>query len=372
MRRLANILWLGVKELRSLAGDPVLALFMVYSFTLAVYSQATGISYELRNASVAILDEDRSQLSARLRDSLLPPQFKPPELITAEEVDRRMDMARNTFVLDIPPHFERELVAGRQPAIQLNVDATAMSQAGIGAGYLQRIVTQELAAFFNAADVTPVALRIRTAFNPNSESGWFVGVVALINNITMLTVLLAGAAVIREREHGTLDHLLAMPVTPLEIALSKLWANGLIITGAAGLSLWFVVHGAVGMPIAGSIPLFLLGVALYLFFATAVGLLLGTVARSMPQLGLLFMLVVLPMSLLSGGNSPFESMPFTLQVVMSAFPSTHFVAFAQAILYRGAGLDIVWPQFFVTGAIGALVMAAALLRFRIAIAKAVG
>lgn len=187
----------------------------------------------------------------------------------------------------------------------------------------------------------------------------------------MLAVLLAGAAVIREREHGTLDHLLVMPVSPLEIALAKLWANGLVITVATGLSLWFVVHKAVGMPIAGSVTLFLAGVALYLLFATAIGLLLGTVARSMPQLGLLFILVVLPMNLLSGGNSPFESMPFALQVIMSAFPSTHFVAFAQAILYRGAGIDIVWPQFLATGLIGMLVLVAALLRFRATTAQAV-
>ncbi|MFL5332877.1 MAG: ABC transporter permease [Geminicoccaceae bacterium] len=372
MRRLANIVWLGVKELRSLAADPVLLLFMIYAFSLAIYSQATGLSFELRNASVAIVDEDHSPLSARLRDALLPPFFKPPRMIEAREVDRRMDTGRFTFVLDIPPNFQRDLMAGRHPEIQLNVDATAMSQAGIGAGYLQQILAQEIATFVNAGSSSPVALQMRTAFNPNSESSWFTGVVALINNITMLAVLLAGAAVIREREHGTLDHLLVMPVSPLEIALAKLWSNGLVITVATGLSLWFVVHKAVGAPIAGSVPLFLAGVALYLFFATAIGLLLGTVARSMPQLGLLFILVVLPMNLLSGGSSPFESMPAALQLVMSAFPSTHFVAFAQAILYRGAGLDIVWPQFLATGLIGAVVMALALRRFRIAIAQAVG
>lgn len=372
MRRLSNILWLGVKELRSLAADPVLLLFMAYAFSLAIYSQATGLSYELRNASVAILDEDRSPLSARMRDALLPPYFKPPVEIAADAVDRAMDAGRFTFVLDIPPHFQRDLIAGHRPEIQVNIDATAMTQAGIGASYLQQILAQEIAAFFGGNTADPVALRMRTAFNPNSESSWFTGVMALINNVTMLAVLLAGAAVIREREHGTLDHLLVMPVTPLEIALAKLWSNGLVITLATGLSLWFVVHRAVGAPIAGSIPLFLAGTALYLFFATAIGLLLGTVARSMPQLGLLFILVVLPMNMLSGGNSPFESMPFALRVVMSAFASTHFVAFAQAILYRGAGLEIVWPQFLATGLIGAVVMAVALRRFRIAIAQAVG
>ncbi|MBL6456337.1 ABC transporter permease [Belnapia sp. T6] len=370
MRRLANILWLGIKELRSLAADPVLLFFVIYAFSLAVYSQATGISFELRNASVGILDEDRSPLSLRLREALLPPHFKPPEAIAADELDRLMDTGRYTFVLDIPPDFQRDLIAGHQPQIQLNVDATAMSQAGIGAGYLQQILAQEIAAFLKADPAAPVALQMRIAFNPDNESSWFTGVVAVINNITMLAVLLAGAAVIREREHGTLDHLLVMPVSPLEIALAKLWSNGLVITLATGFSLWFVVHEVIGMPIAGSLSLFLLGVALYLFFATAIGLLLGTVARSMPQLGLLFILVVLPMNLLSGGNSPFESMPFALQVIMSAFPSSHFVAFAQAILYRGAGFGIVWPQFLATGLIGALVLAVALLRFRAAIAQA--
>lgn len=169
MRRLANILWLGIKELRSLVADPVLLLFMIYAFSFAIYSQATGLSFELRNASVAIVDEDRSQLSTRLRDVLLPPFFKPPEMIPADEVGRRMDTARYTFVLDIPPNFERDLVAGHHPAIQINVDATAMSQAGIGAGYLQQILAREIAAYFNTASTGPVALQMRTAFNPNSE-----------------------------------------------------------------------------------------------------------------------------------------------------------------------------------------------------------
>ncbi len=195
---------------------------------------------------------------------------------------------------------------------------------------------------------------------------------AILNNVTLLAVLLAGAAVVREREHGTLDHLLVLPVTPFDIAMAKVWSNGLVITTATGLSLWFVVHYLLGVPVAGSISLFLGGVALYLFFATAIGLLLGTVAQSMPQLGLLFILVVLPMNLLSGGSTPFESMPHLLQAVMSISPSTHFVSFAQAVLYRGAGLDIVWPQLLTSAGIGTSALLAALLRFRSSMAAASG
>jgi ABC-2 type transport system permease protein len=119
-----------------------------------------------------------------------------------------------------------------------------------------------------------------------------------------------------------------------------------------------------GVPIAGSVPLFLVGVLIYLFFATAIGLFLGTIARSMPQLGLLYILVAIPLNMLSGSNTPVESMPPLLRTIMQASPSTHFVSFAQAILYRGAGFDVVWPQFLTVALIGGLFLGLALLRFR--------
>ena len=205
---------------------------------------------------------------------------------------------------------------------------------------------------------------MRIAFNPNVTTAWFTSVMGIINSITMLAIILAGAAVVREREHGTMDHLLVMPLTPFEIAMSKIWANGLVIVVAVGLSLRLVVHGLLGVPIAGSIPLFLIGAAVYLFFATAIGIFLGTIARSMPQLGLLYLLVFLPMNMLSGSNTPLESMPAWLATIMQASPSTHFVSLAQAILYRGAGFAVVWPQFVIVALIGGLFLGLALLRFR--------
>src|SRR3974390_503472 len=186
----------------------------------------------------------------------------------------------------------------------------------------------------------------------------------IINSITMLAIILAGAALVREREHGTMDHLMVMPLSPFEIAMSKIWANGFVIAGAVGLSLYLVVRTLLKVPIAGSIPLFMFGAALYLFFATAIGLFLGTVARSMPQLGLLYMLVAVPLNILSGNATPLESMPPWLAMLMQASPSTHFVSFAQAILYRGAGLDVVWPQFLAVAGIASLFLVLSLLRFR--------
>lgn len=367
MRHIANIFWLGTKELRSFMSDYVLLGLVVYAFSLAILAQARDNSQELHNAAIAVVDEDQSELSRRIIQAFLPPYFKPAQIIAERDIVPLMNAGRFTFVVDIPPHFERDVLGGHHPGIQLDVDATAMVQAGLGSGYAQKILTTEVAGFLSRSDevpLSPVNLVVRIAFNPNVTSAWFTSVMGIIGNITMLAILLGGAAIIREREHGTMDHLLVMPLMPFEIAMAKIWANGLVITGAAGLSLYIVVGTILGVPIAGSIPLFMVGVAIYLFFATAIGLFLGTVARSMPQLGLLFMLVFLPMNLLSGNNTPLESMPHWLATLMQASPSTHFVSFSQSILYRGAGLDVVWPQFLVTGLIGGLFLGLALIRFR--------
>jgi ABC-2 type transport system permease protein len=368
MPSLTNIFWLGTKELRSFAHDYVLLGLIVWAFSVAVYAQAQSSSQELHNAAIAIVDEDNSPLSHYITEGFyLPPYFKRPEFITLRDVNRLMDNGSYTFILDIPLHFERDVLAGRQPAIQVNVDATVMVQAGIGAGYIQQILTTQIRNFLSRSErapPSPVTLDVRVAFNPNVTTSWFTSVMGIINNVTMLAIILSGAAVVREREHGTMDHLLVMPVTPFEIAMSKVWANGLVITIAVGLSLTVIVRALLGIPVAGSIVLFLTGVVIYLFFATAIGIFLATVARTMPQLGLLYLLVATPMNILSGSNTPLESMPRLLQIIMQASPSTHFVSFAQAILYRGAGLDVVWPEFLAVAFMGGLFFYLALLRFR--------
>jgi ABC-2 type transport system permease protein len=209
---------------------------------------------------------------------------------------------------------------------------------------------------------------VRKAFNPNGDVVWFNAIVALVNQITLLTVTLTGAALIREREHGTLEHLLVMPVTAFEIALAKVWANGLVILTAATFCLLAVVRGVLAVPTAGSIPLFVGGVAIYLFFATALGIFLGTVSRTMAQFGLLVILTVFTLQMLSGGNTPVESQPEWLQRLTLVLPSRHFVSFAQAILFRGAGFDLVWREFAAVAAIGAAFLLYAVSRFRASIA----
>ena len=367
LRSAGTIFWLGTKELRSFLHDTVLIVLVIYAFSLAVISQAQSNSQELNKASIAVADEDNSPLSRRIMHAFLPPLFLPPQPIAIDDIVPAMNASQYTFVIDIPTHFERDVLAGKSPALQIDVDATAMIQAGLGSGYAEQIINTEIADYLSNAEglpLSPVNLIVRIAFNPNVTTAWFSSVMGIINNVTMLAIIMSGAAVIREREHGTMDHLLAMPISPFQIAMSKVWANGLIITVAVGLSLYVVVRAILAVPIAGSIPLFMVGVMVYLFFATAIGIFLGTVTKSMPQLGLLFMLVFLPMNMLSGSNTPLESMPHWLATIMEASPSTHFVSFAQSILYRGAGMSVVWPQFLAVALVAGIFLVLALWRFR--------
>ncbi|SEM09907.1 ABC-2 type transport system permease protein [Syntrophus gentianae] len=363
----ANIFHLGIKELRSLLRDPVILFLILYAFSLAIYVSATAMPETLHKAPIAIVDEDRSPLSSRIIDAFYPPYFLPPALISQAEMDARMDAGLDTFAINIPPDFQRDVLAGRSPTIQLNVDATRMSQAFTGSGYIQTIISGEISSFlqgYRANPTPPVDLALRARFNPQLNKSWFGAVMKVIDNVTMLSIILTGAALIREREHGNVEHLLVMPVTPFEIMAGKVWAMALVVLAATACSLIFVVQGMLEVPIEGSILLFLAGAALHLFATTSLGIFLGTVARSMPQFGLLMMLILLPLQILSGSVTPRESMPEFVQFAMLAAPNTHFVILAQAILYRGAGLAVVWPQFVTLALIGTTLFGLSLARFR--------
>ncbi len=369
--RAANIIYLGIKELRGLARDPAMLALIVFAFSFSIYSASTAMPEQLSKAAIAIVDEDRSPLSARIADAFFLPFFMPPSMIAPPEMDHRMDAGIDTFALDIPPEFQRDLLAGRRPTIQLNVDATRMSQAFTGAGYVQSIVASEIEAFvrrYRASVPAPVELTLRARFNPSLTISWFGSVIEVVNNVTMLSIILTGAALIREREHGTIEHLLVMPVTPLEIMAGKIWSMALVVLAACALSLLLVVQGLLAVPLQGSVALFLAGAAVHLFATTSLGVFLATVARSMPQFGLLLILVLLPLEMLSGGTTPRESMPEIVQYLMLAAPTTHFIMLGQAILFRGAGFETVWPQFIALAVIGLLLFTMALARFR----KAVG
>jgi ABC-2 type transport system permease protein len=371
MRRLRRIVWLGLKETASLRRDRVMLGLLVWAFSLAILVEAGGVTGSVRNASVGVVDEDGSALSRSLIATFQPPEFQPPVAITDGEIDAAMDAGRFLFVLVVPPRFEADLRAGRGPALQLLVDATAMEQAGLGHGYMVRLMSDEIARFLRDRGLAAgpaVALVTRSAFNPNRDQAQFRAVVSLINHVTIMAMVLTGAAVMREREHGTIEHLLALPLTPFDIAAAKILANAAMVLVAATLSLLLVIEGLMAIPVEGSRLLFVGLTAIYLVSAAAFGVFLATLSRSMAQFALLAILAVMAIQFLSGGETPVEGQPGWLQSLTLLLPSRHYVEASQAIVFRGAPLSAVAGNLLGIVALGAALLVGSLTLFRRSVA----
>jgi ABC-type multidrug transport system, permease component len=236
---LRNTWHLGIKEFHSLARDMALLFLIVFMFSVSIYADARAKPESLNRASIAVVDEDRSQLSTRMVAALQPPQFITPEQVGLADMDRGMDAGRHTFVLDIPPGFQRDV----SPAAARRCSSTSTPPARARRRPAPA-TSRPSSPTRSAPSCTACACRRRSRWSwcrapCSTPTSTLVvrGDQRLINNVTMLGILLTGAALIREREHGTIEHLLVMPVTPLEIMLSKIWSMGVVVLVASSFSL---------------------------------------------------------------------------------------------------------------------------------------
>ena len=366
---LRHIWSLGLKEIMGIGRDPLLIVLIIYSFSMSVYITAKAAPDAIDHAAIAVVDEDQSTLSKRITDAFMPPLFLKPVLLSRADIDHALDRGQYTFVVVFPPDFQEKVLANNDPEVQVNVDATRMAQAFTGNGYIQSIILKEVQDFVKESTAAPpvtytAQALIRNRFNPNLTKSWESAMSQLINNIAMIALILTGAALIRERERGTLEHLMVTPVNPVEIMIAKVWSMSLVVLVATGISLMWVVHGILQVPLAGSFWLFMFAVMINLFAMTSLGIFLACFARDMPQLGILMILVLMPMNILSGGTTSQESMPELIQYIMLFAPTTYFVDFSDAILFRGADLTLIWKTFLGMTLLGCGYFLIALSRFR--------
>ncbi|MEZ5684668.1 MAG: ABC transporter permease [Paracoccaceae bacterium] len=367
MQSLRNIVHLTLKELRAIRRDKVMLVLIAYVFTVAVWLVAEAGSTEVRDLSVAVIDEDNSPLSLRLSDAIRPPLFAPPVRLSPEAAGQAQLRGDYVLFVAIPPGFERDLRKGRAAEVQILADATAIAFAGNGASFMAQVLSQSARDYLapGSTETSLVNVVFHNRFNPNLTARWFTSVMQLMNNVTVLMLILSGASLIREREHGTIEHVLVMPVRPHEIVLSKIFASGLVILLASLASLLVVIHAMMGVPVSGSLALYALGAALYVIAAASIGLMLASFTHNMGQYGLLAIPVIIVMILLSGGMTPLESMPEAMQLVIRLLsPAPHFVGFTQSVLYRGAGLSTVLPELAAMATMAGLALMLVLARFR--------
>ncbi len=362
------------KELVQLLRDIPLMAFLIYSFTLSVYVTGNGIQTQLRNAGLLVYDADRSLSSRELVSRFHLPYFRfDGELIHADEGFRRLDRGRSMMVLDIPARFHEALVSGEPTAVQLLVDTTNAPQGLSAAGYAARIVGQfgqESVLARNglaASSSTTVPMIVsdhRVWYNQDQNETWFESISHLLRMITIFAVLLPAAALVREKERGTVEQLLVSPLTPVQIMLPKVVAMTLMILGATAVALFGVMQPVFGVPIRGSLFLLFSLTALFIVATAGIGVFASTVTKNQAQVGMMTLLVVAPILLLSGIFTPMETMPAWVQYLMALSPLRYFIEIATGILLKGVGFDMLWSQALSMGVVGASLFGFGLWRFR--------
>ncbi len=362
------------KELLQLSRDVPLLLFLLYSFSLSVYVSGAGIAMQLNNAGLLVHDGDHSESSRELIHRFHEPYFRfDGEVRDPQEGMTQLDQGKAMVLLDIPPRFH-ELIRGREPvAVQLQVDTSNAPQGLSAATYAARIVggySFDLAlsrlggASSGAMRMPTVNSAHRVWYNQDQDETWFQSISHILRMVTLFAFLLPAAALVREKEHGTVEQLLVSPITPLQIMLSKVLAMTLVILAATVLAMVTVLRPVFGVPIKGSLALFFLLTALYSFTTAGFGLFAATVTRNQAQVGMIALFVISPMLLLSGVATPFEAMPSWVQSIMALSPLRYFVDVTYGILLKGVGLDLLWDSVLSMALLGGALFGLGMWRFR--------
>ena len=284
-----------------------------------------------------------------------------------------LDDGQTMFVLDIPPGFQEDLLAGRPTGVQLQVDTTNTVLAVLGTSYASQIVARfgleaglERAGLGGASELQTVP-RIeddhRVWFNPNQKDEWFMSLSQLLNMITLVAIMLPAAAMVREKERGTVEQLVVSPLSPFQIMFPKVLAMTAVILAGTLPSLGTVVFPVFGVPLRGSFGLFLVVTALYVFTSAGLGLFAATIARNLPQVGMMTILIFAPMVFLSGAWTPPEAMPMWLRAMMIFSPLHHFMDVSFGVFLRGAGMDLLWDSVLAIAPLGGAIFAFGLWRF---------
>ncbi|MAT65609.1 MAG: ABC transporter [Gammaproteobacteria bacterium] len=358
---------LTAKELLQLVRDPVLLAFMVYLFTFNLVLQGTSVSLQLTSASFLVHDADRSMASRELLYRLRPPYYRLEGEVAHPQMGlRALDRGEAMLLLDIPPDFEEKLRRGETTSVQLLIDGTHTVSGFLAANYAARIVGeygQEIAMAREGlpgqrVDSMPVILDDqRVWFNPNQKDTWFMPISELLEAITILAILLPAAALVREKERGTIEQLLVAPLTALQIMIPKVLGMTIVILAGVTISLFTVLIPVFDIPVRGSLPLFYGVTTLYVVANAGLGLFAATLARNLAQIGLLTLLIVAPIILLSGLWTPPEAMPAWLRTATLFSPLRHYIDASYGILLKGAGLSLLWDSVLALAAIGGAILA---------------
>ena len=359
------------KEFSQLLRDVPILLILVWAFTGAVYTGGHGISTEIRNYPIVVLDLARSPASRELVSRFRAPYFTIVAYARSDaELVAMLDRGRASLAIVIPSDFERRAheLDARFQVISDGTRSTSATIAGahiasIAQAYSVERLERGRGAGGAAAAVPQVDARIRVEYNPNLVETWFSSLLEVLNQVTMISMLLAAAAMVREREYGTVDHLLVSPLRPAELFAAKVIPVVTVVPLAAVASVLGVVHGSFGTPLRGSVALFYGVSVVYVFAMASLGLAIAGVAKNLGQAMMILLLVMYPMMLLSGAFTPPESQGLVMRYAGLLSPVRHYVDFGYQVLFKGNGLAHVWQDIAGILALGIALFALSVWRF---------
>jgi len=358
--RLASLL---VKEMIQFFRDRVILILILWLYTVEVMICAYALSFDVKNLAVAVVDLDRSPASRRLVDGFDASEAfvlagRPASMSAAQDW---LERGRASLALVIPEGFERDLRRDEPPAVQVLLDGSNSNTASIARGYVGEVLARFGRGWLEKPPAQIEAL-VRIWYNPSQTFTSFMVLSMIALAALMVGVIHPAATIVREKEIGTIEQLRITPIATGELFFAKTIPT--LLVGLASVFPSLLIVWWFGVPLRGSLALFMLLTALFLLSTIGIGVLVAGVCRTMQQALLLSFFGLFPIMFLSGTLVPIESMPASLQYLSLASPLRHYMDIILGVFLKGAGLTELWPQTLTLLAIGAILFALALLAFR--------
>lgn len=360
------------KEYAQLFRDKVLLFFLVWSFTVSQLVAGNGLSMEIHNHPFVVYDQSQSAYSRELLSRLQEPYFRLLASVHSDaEVVAYLDSGKASMAVIIPPDFARQIAKGDVASFQIISDGTISLSATLAPMYVAQIArdyTIDNLEYLGSGarlrqSVPTVNAELRVEYNPNSISAWFSGLINFINMATIIPLLLSAAAMIREKEYGTIEQLMVTPARSVEIFLAKIIPNVLVVIPLSVVGLYGILKGVFGLPIIGNIFLFYVVMTLYVFVMSSLGIQVALIAKNLPQVIMIILLLLIPMILLSGAFTPPESMSTWMRRFGLILPMRYFIEFAFGVLLKGNPVSYVWPSILGLVVMGAGLFISSMLSF---------
>ncbi len=362
-----------VKEFLQLRQDRKMIPVLVIGPLFQLLALGYAANLDVTAVPLLLVDEDRSAPSRDLSDRFVSSGYfrLVGSATTAAEIEPWLLAGRAQVALVIAPGYGAAALGGGRPRVQVIVDGTDANSALVGMGYAGRILggvgTRLLATTRTvgaAVGAGRLELRPRVLYNPDLKSRWFYVPAVLAMVLMLVTLILPSMAVVREKELGTLEQIIATPLRPWQIVLGKLLPFMLV-----GLLDTLLIAGLIrfvfGVPLNGSLWVLLLLTLLFLLSTLGLGLLVSTLVRTQQQ-AMMFAIfaIMVPMIYLSGLLFPIENMPQPLQWATYVIPVRYYASVIRGVFLKGSGLDVLWPEALALSSFGLMVLALAASRFR--------